>query len=965
MNGAEYDDIVTFDVGDAGVVNKNTNEVEDNADMEEIPETLEENLELDADVEVVEDIPLELTDGYSDDSDETLAEHIARRVEIKNQSSFFYDFDKSDVVIGRNEAKGIQGVALSSFGVVVGRVDMPNVGEMAEHTQTAMTRYGNLYQGTSYGAKKFNIPMTLVAESVEEYEAHRDELTNLFIKIGDNSEMPITFGFKPDVTWFIHATAMPEFKLIDGTAWIGTATWEFTASDPRGFMPNEVVKITSNPFTFTPKGNGPIDPVYTIIPKSDAYRIGVSNGKKGVYMGQEADKGIVQNNTPLAWVDNAETLSTWGANTSNSNNPVLSTASAVGFTLGDGAVPANGKVAISTGGNIIKIDKFHSTDADWDEDTRYHGPVIRADSISGNTLNDWELTLRLKHKRKYGRANQRIETYLLDSEGHRRARVGISDNPDNRAPFAYVKFGNSDSQEAAALKLGLGIDNTTGGAVTNGENTKVTLKSATEVKAYAGTTLTKKYTVEIWTGTRKKTYKKTTVRTTMIDTATKKATTTTKTTAKTSASVENKSNGGTGINRDCYWAVLKNGAIERRDNVPSNVTPKGYQNIGPDGSVHEGIVQYWEKGQQKRTGDISWGVSAKESGNQIVITYLSNSTGNELVWKQTATNKDVVKGKVTFDGKKRVQAYLVSKGWKKYNSNPKKKNTYDRWGLPDYYTKKTEKKEYIRSKTTVVEITNQVKRATIKANGDVWGDSYETEKTFVYHNGHDTDKDPDDYDGSQWDTRGVLHSISTELKRDYVDKKQTVTTTFNPIKVTVDDYNNESVFSDNYIRFTIRKHGNEFSAEIVDLDKDSTRDGKVVAKMSPRTLSSGDASTYGFALNRIAVFYGKKSIPEDKIVDDKPVKAYSNDSLYIGHAEVKRYLSPNDPSLPHVIVNANTPAVINSEAHDVFSNSVNVNRELAINSSMWQLNGSESVTLRMVPDTKVADWTLEYRPTLK
>ncbi|MCG4288395.1 hypothetical protein K9863_11910, partial [Lactobacillaceae bacterium KNUT 0156] len=100
-----------------------------------------------------------------------------------------------------------------------------------------------------------------------------------------DDDVSITFGDEPDVQYYGKFTSLPDFQFISVGSYDATATFVFTLHDPRGFItvqdstiklsngttisaaPNELVKVTSSPFVYTPKGTGPADPIFHIIPK--------------------------------------------------------------------------------------------------------------------------------------------------------------------------------------------------------------------------------------------------------------------------------------------------------------------------------------------------------------------------------------------------------------------------------------------------------------------------------------------------------------------------------------------------------------------------------------------------------------------------------------------------------------------------------------------------------------------------
>lgn len=414
---------------------------------------------------------------------QTYEEWLSQKVDNSRGSS--YDIKLDEFVYGMDVARGIRGIHSSDLGLIVNHVTKPLAPAITDSTQSAVSKYGVISQGVSYGVRTISIPVTLMAKSNEEYQKRIHQIAAALISTDSNDDVSIVFGDEPDVQYYGSFTSLPDFQFISNGTYEATSTLTFTLHDPRGFItvqghsielsngtkvsaaPNELVPVTTNPFNYTPLGTGDAEPIFHVIPKKgvNTLRFGFQlAGKDGVWVGEDLSD-LKIDPKPMQFDDDTTDMSRWSIVTPEDNGNGRYDNNLT-FSLPRKGRVTNGQLGLNTRTKqgIALLGDFADEPMPWGQ---WYGPVLQSQPI-GDLTGDvnsadpdkaasWEVEVTLTHDRYYNRASQQVEAILLDSSGKRRARVGIGDGANNgQAPGAWVFFGDSEKAEATALKTGLG-----------------------------------------------------------------------------------------------------------------------------------------------------------------------------------------------------------------------------------------------------------------------------------------------------------------------------------------------------------------------------------------------------------------------------------------------------------------------------------------------------------------------------
>lgn len=333
------------------------------------------------------------------------------------------------------------------LGIIVNHVAKPLAPNMTESFQDVPGHYGGVFLGTDYGEKQIDIPITIMCADREEYNLKLERLTNVLINTSDDadSQYPLRFNDNPDVVYYGHFTSIPTPTFISENVQDCTTTLTFMMADPRGFLPQKSIKITSNDQTIQPDGNAKVKPIIHIIPKTDLYYVGYETEDEYVAAGYNVDRGTTitdadgntqeLNQSQVRQVnDPCNTLATWfeaGPDTQE-------------IGLYDAVL--DGK-ATSTGSSIM-VAKNSKGKYDWGKvgahGNKFYGPAVIHNGLPKITPY-WKVLVRLHHtKRQHNkRAMGKIEAYLLDNNGQTCGRMGIEDYSMGRYPRGFIQLGNN------------------------------------------------------------------------------------------------------------------------------------------------------------------------------------------------------------------------------------------------------------------------------------------------------------------------------------------------------------------------------------------------------------------------------------------------------------------------------------------------------------------------------------------
>lgn len=352
-------------------------------------------------------------------------------------NTFDYAFDENGTG-GFNSDKDLE--------VLVNHVSKPIAPTITESFQDVPGRYGGVFLGNSYGEKQIDIPITLFPTDRDDYNRLITNLSKALINTHDDADVqyPLRFNDQPEVVYYGHFTAIPTPTFINDGVQDCTTTLTFMLADPRGFLPQRDIKITSNEQVISPAGNTAVQPVIHIIPKTDLYYFGYTLGDQYVAVGYHVDDGStvtdanghVTSLTPhqeLQVHDPCNSMSTWfQAGTDTQEIKVYRGEN-------DGKATATASALM-----VAKDSKGHYNWGTTGKHKDFYGPVIIHQGIP-KISNYWKVSMRFHHikRMKNERAMGKVEGYLLDSSGNVCGRMGITDYSQGRYPRGYIQLGSS------------------------------------------------------------------------------------------------------------------------------------------------------------------------------------------------------------------------------------------------------------------------------------------------------------------------------------------------------------------------------------------------------------------------------------------------------------------------------------------------------------------------------------------
>lgn len=363
--------------------------------------------------------------------------------------NLYPELKPGEFVFGRNIEKGLQGINSRDLGLLIGHMSLPIAPEMSENKQDVSGMYGQRYLGTNYGAKIFTIPASILASTAEEYLSNIEQISNILIKLGSD-EIPIIFSAYPDRTYYGHFTKLPTPSFINPGQWESNITLEFTASDPHGYLDPEVVSADNqNKLQLTPLGNDQSKPFYHFDFLTDSNNFGYTNSEgEFVFVGY-AENENPTDIVPLVYNDPIEDATTFTKITDMSGQP---------WALANAKPISDG--TFNNLGYGINIDKIWGAPHDYTGDATAFGTVLQTKKFNVGANGNWKLRTRMWHNRYYDRAYQRIEAYILGTDGHKIGRMGISDYGGGGLTYIYILFGRTIAEEKSNLAKGFGYSDT-------------------------------------------------------------------------------------------------------------------------------------------------------------------------------------------------------------------------------------------------------------------------------------------------------------------------------------------------------------------------------------------------------------------------------------------------------------------------------------------------------------------------
>lgn len=346
------------------------------------------------------------------------------------------------------------------LGVIVGKVIKPVAPAIQENFQDIPARFGGIYLGTDYQEKEFDIPVTVQCEDQHEFDEKIQNLSSILVNSSRDKDIqyPLRFNSNQNVIYYGHFTQIPQPQFINDTSWDFQLNLVFMLADPRGFLPQEQIKITSNNQTIIPKGNTEVKPIIHIIPKTDLFYFGYDQDEHYVAVGYHVNDGnqLIDENGNVVNMGQHQTLqvddpcvslATWFQAGSDTQEVEIYNG------VQDGSVKST-PTALTVGTDDKGYYNFgtknkHTYTKGGQTYDQWYGPVLVHNGLPKVTPY-WKMQVRLHHikRDKRNRAMGRVEVYLLDFNGDVKARMGIQDLSHGRYPVAYIQLGSSFNSQS-------------------------------------------------------------------------------------------------------------------------------------------------------------------------------------------------------------------------------------------------------------------------------------------------------------------------------------------------------------------------------------------------------------------------------------------------------------------------------------------------------------------------------------
>lgn len=349
------------------------------------------------------------------------------------------------------------GISSEDIGFVVGHYSKPIAPLLTRSAVDVPGRFGDLYLGTSYGAKTFSIPITIIADGADDYYRIHENMSKAFLDPFEEpgTVYPIVFGDDPHkAEYYGHFTEIPDPQFVAENVWTATTTLTFVCADPKGYLPEEDIQITEPVTNIEVKGNSETYPIIHAVMKKPTEHFGYVKDNEYVAVGVDkdydtTDTNYIQDNEKWAYYDPCDSI----------DNFTVGQPTTFEITNGYHA----GSV-VSTGTAIKVADKNAKNpngQRDYGKAVKkdiWHGPVITHDAVS-NPTTDWEMSFRFDYQKFYSRSMGKLEMYLLDTDGKRRGRFAVKNGGTGRAPGVLFEFGNVTGYEAGKRHYFIGGEN--------------------------------------------------------------------------------------------------------------------------------------------------------------------------------------------------------------------------------------------------------------------------------------------------------------------------------------------------------------------------------------------------------------------------------------------------------------------------------------------------------------------------
>ncbi|MBK5446070.1 distal tail protein Dit [Peribacillus sp. TH24] len=374
----------------------------------------------------------------------------------------------------------------SDLGLMVVDIKRPILAETTEQTTTIPGMFGTIYEGLSFGAKVFTIDVLLEASSERDRVLKLRELANLFTQTGDGDEYPLIFSDESEVVWYVHPVDVSEPQRVAPAD--NSVLFSIKFSSSEGVALGEKVEqiLTKQTTVITPGGNTTTYPIFTVVPTAETTSIAIaSDDESYIYLGagfdqENQDKPI--NKQPRILNDACNTLASW----------TKLTAANLTFNIENGVISSDSDMR--TTGQALRVALKDNEDYfGANVSKKWHGPARQ--QWFSKALKDWKVEAHLYLRKGYARARNKIELYLLDSEGRRVGKIMLKDAENSYEVLASAQIGY-DSNGVAKSVYNSNNDSSVK-RTKNGSNAKKTIKYKETVKVTTGKGKTKKATTKV------------------------------------------------------------------------------------------------------------------------------------------------------------------------------------------------------------------------------------------------------------------------------------------------------------------------------------------------------------------------------------------------------------------------------------------------------------------------------------
>lgn len=329
--------------------------------------------------------------------------------------------------------------------LIVNEIKRGILGDISEITQDVPAMIGNIYNGTAFGSKKIDVDCTMKAETEEERAEMIHELGNLFFD-DSNDEYDLILSDEPQYAYHAHVSAISTPERISNNSSYSTFTITFVCSKPFAYGEQQKQVITEDVFEFAPVGEAPTYPVFTIIPNTDVSNIAIADNEGSyVFLGQDENtesETTAVNMEPQILNDACNTLDTWTKITQESMK--FSTENVVISPLAD----------MRTTSTAMHIGQKDGKDYYGENvSKKWHGAGRQ--QMLPTACNDYRVRARLYNTEKTFRAKNKIEVYLLATDGTRIGKLMLKDNDETREVMVACDVGyNTDNRKELYASTG-------------------------------------------------------------------------------------------------------------------------------------------------------------------------------------------------------------------------------------------------------------------------------------------------------------------------------------------------------------------------------------------------------------------------------------------------------------------------------------------------------------------------------